>query len=487
MSYITIDSSTSSTTVIVFDEDLKIIKKFQKEHKQIYTKDGFVEHDLEEIYQNLIYLVKRASEILPDPKFISLTNQRETFGLFEKKTGKPVHNAIVWQCTRGQSFCDDILSNENLNRLILEKTGLKISSFFSGSKLNWAIRNIDNLKLKLQSGEVLFGTIDTYLIYRLTNLQHYVTDTTNASRTLLFNCEKNIWDNELLETFDIGEIKLPLIKSSADNFGESNFEGAFKKNIMIAGVAGDAQASFFANSCFNKGDTKITTGTGFNIQTNIGNEFLIDSNFFTSLAYTNNNKNVYALECLSSFAGATISWLKNNLNIINSAAESEEMSNALENNGGVYLVPAFTGLGPPYWINNAKAAFFGIGASTNKNHIVRASLESVAYQMVVYLEFLANTKKIKPESLAIDGGMVKNIFFVQIIADLLGIEVHIPEIEEMSSYGSLLFGIKKYNNINDFSDLSNFKLQRKIISPKKNEVILSSYEKWKAIIDKHFM
>ena len=487
MSYITIDSSTSSTTVIVFDEDLKIIKKFQKEHKQIYTKDGFVEHDLEEIYQNLIYLVKRASEILPDPKFISLTNQRETFGLFEKKTGKPVHNAIVWQCTRGQSFCDDILSNENLNRLILEKTGLKISSFFSGSKLNWAIRNIDNLKPKLQSGEVLFGTIDTYLIYRLTNLQHYVTDTTNASRTLLFNCEKNIWDNELLETFDIGEIKLPLIKSSADNFGESNFEGAFKKNIMITGVAGDAQASFFANSCFNKGDTKITTGTGFNIQTNIGNEFLIDSNFFTSLAYTNNNKNVYALECLSSFAGATISWLKNNLNIINSAAESEEMSNALENNGGVYLVPAFTGLGPPYWINNAKAAFFGIGASTNKNHIVRASLESVAYQMVVYPEFLANTKKIKPESLAIDGGMVKNIFFVQIIADLLGIEVHIPEIEEMSSYGSLLFGIKKYNNINDFSDLSNFKLQRKIISPKKNEVILSSYEKWKAIIDKHFM
>ena len=487
MGYITIDSSTSSTTVIVFDEDLKIKKKFQKEHKQIYTSEGFVEHDLEEIFKNLLILVRNASEILPNPKFISITNQRETFALFHKNTGKPAHNAVVWQCSRGQSFCDEISSNNDVYELILKKTGLKISTFFSGSKLNWIIKNIPDIKSKLLNGDILFGTIDTYLIYRLTNLKHYVTDTTNASRTLLFNCEKNIWDNELLSVFDVDGINLPLVKSSSDNFGESNFDSAFKKDVMICGVAGDAQASFFANSCFNKGDTKITTGTGFNIQTNIGNKFLIDSNFLTSLAFTIDKKNTYALECLSSFAGATISWLKNNLNIINSAAESEEMSNALENNGGVYLVPAFTGLGPPYWKTSAKAAFFGISATTNKNHIVRASLESVAYQMVVYLEFLANTKNIKPKSLAIDGGMVKNIFFVQIIADLLEIEVHIPEIEEMSSYGSLLFGLKKYNNINDFYDLSNFKLQRKMISPKKNEVISSSYEKWKTIIDKHFL
>ena len=234
--------------------------------------------------------MKSASEILPNPKFISLTNQRETFALFHKNTGKPAHNAVVWQCSRGQSFCDEISSNRDVYELILKKTGLKISTFFSGSKLNWIIENIPDIKSKLLNGDILFGTIDTYLIYRLTNLKHYVTDTTNASRTLLFNCEKNIWDNELLSVFDVDGINLPSVKSSSDNFGESNFEGAFKKDVMICGVAGDAQASFFANSCFNKGDTKITTGTGFNIQTNIGNKFLIDSNFLTSLAFTIDKK-----------------------------------------------------------------------------------------------------------------------------------------------------------------------------------------------------
>ena len=487
MGYITIDSSTSSTTVIVFDEDLKIQKKYQKEHRQIYTKEGYVEHDLEEIYLNLIYLVKSASEIMPNPKFISITNQRETFALFEKKTGKPTHNAIVWQCQRGQSLCEEISNNPDKNELILKKTGLKINSFFSGSKLNWILENKPTLKSKLMNGDILFGTIDTYLIYRLTNLKHYVTDTTNASRTLLFNCKNNIWDKELLSVFNVEDIDLPEVKSSSDYFGESNFAGIFNKDIMICGVAGDAQASFFANSCFVKGDTKITTGTGFNIQTNIGNDFLIDSNFFTSLAFTNNNQNVYALECLSSFAGATISWLKNNLKIIKSADESEILSNDVNNSGGVYLIPAFTGLGSPYWIDNARAAFFGISASTNKNHLVRASLESVAYQMVVYLEFLANTKNIKPQSLAIDGGMVRNIFFTQILADLLEIEVNIPEIEEMSSYGSLLFGLKKFNKINNFSDLDKFKVKKRSILPNENKVITDSYKNWKSIIAKHFM
>tara|TARA_Y100000996_G_scaffold412454_1_gene398620 strand:+ start:2742 stop:4217 length:1476 start_codon:yes stop_codon:yes gene_type:complete len=486
MSYITIDSSTSSTTVLVFDDELVIKSKFQKEHKQIYTNEGFVEHDLEEIFQNLLNLIREASVIAPNPRFISLTNQRETFALFEKNTGNPVHNAVVWQCTRGKKFCDEISKNEDISNIILDKTGLKISSFFSASKLMWVVENYPEIKSKLRNGEILFGTIDTYLIYRLTNLKFYITDTTNASRTLLFNCEKNVWDDELLSLFNVSGLSLPEIKNSADNFGESNFDNIFNKEIPICGVAGDAQASFFANKCFNKGDTKITTGTGFNIQTNIGNDFIKDSNFFTSLAFTNQHQNTYALECLSSFAGATISWLKNDLKIINSPNESEIISKSLDNNGGVYLIPAFTGLGPPYWQPDAKAAFYGISASTNKNHLVRAALESVAYQMVVYLEYLGNKKNIKPKKLSIDGGMVKNNFFVQIIADLLNIEINIPEVEEMSSYGSLLFGMQKSNSINNLVDLDKFGVRGKKILPKKNQIISDSYNAWKDIIDKHF-
>ena len=322
MNYISIDSSTSSTTVVVFDDNLKILKRFQKEHKQIYTTEGFIEHDLDEIYENLIKLMGQASQIAPDPHLISLTNQRETLTLFDKSTGKPVRNAIVWQCTRGQEICKKIQKNQSHSGLITKKTGLKVNSFFSASKLKWIIENEIDLKNQLEKGDILFGTIDTYLLYRLTGCSAYVTDTTNASRTLLFNCIENKWDPELFSIFAIKKIALADIKPSASNFGVSNFENNFSKDIPITGVAGDAQASFFANLCLNIGDTKITTGTGFNIQTNIGTEFFTSGNSFTTLAFTHNNKNFYSLECLSSVAGATISWLKNNLQLIQSADES---------------------------------------------------------------------------------------------------------------------------------------------------------------------
>ena len=375
MGYISIDSSTSSTTIIVFDENLKIKKKFQKEHKQIFTPEGYVEHDLNEIYKNLIDLMRLASELESNPKFISLTNQRETFALFDKETGKPVHNAIVWQCTRGQKYCDEIINNPSISNRITQKTGLKANSFFSASKLQWVLNNKPEIKKGIDNGSILFGTIDTYLIYRLSNCQNYITDTTNASRTLLFNCLENKWDEDLMSIFEITKsIPLPIVKSSSDHFGDSDFDKCFSKKIPIIGVVGDAQGSFFGNFCFSEGDTKITTGTGFNIQTNIGKKFTIDKNSFTSLAYTKGNENYYSLECLSSFAGATISWLKNNLRIIDNPNESEELSKKVNSSEGVYLIPAFTGLGPPFWKPKARASFFGINASTNKYHIIRACL-----------------------------------------------------------------------------------------------------------------
>jgi len=488
MGYISIDSSTSSTTIIVFDEKLKIKKKFQKEHKQIFTPEGYVEHDLNEIYKNLIDLMRLASQIESNPKFISLTNQRETFALFDKETGRPVHNAIVWQCTRGQKYCDEIINNPSISNRITQKTGLKANSFFSASKLQWVLNNKPEIKKGIDNGSILFGTIDTYLIYRLSNCQNYITDTTNASRTLLFNCLENKWDEDLMSIFEIiKSIPLPIVKSSSDHFGDSDFDKCFSKKIPIIGVVGDAQGSFFGNFCFSEGDTKITTGTGFNIQTNIGKKFTIDKNSFTSLAYTKGNENYYSLECLSSFAGATISWLKNNLRIIDNPNESEELSKKVNSSEGVYLIPAFTGLGPPFWKPKARASFFGINASTNKYHIIRASLESVAFQMVVYMESLKNSKNINFHNIVVDGGMVKNDLFLQIIADLLRTEIKVPIIEEMSSYGSLLMGIQKNQQIGDLEELKNFKIDQKVIKPQLNSRIKGSYDGWKDTIHKHFI
>ena len=486
MSYISFDSSTSSTTVVVFDNNLKILKRFQKEHKQIYTPEGYVEHDLNEIYENLIELIGEVSKIEPDPHFISFTNQRETLTLFDKLTGKPVRNAVVWQCTRGQEICNKIQINQTLSDLIINKTGLKVNSFFSASKLKWVIENENHLKNQLEKGDILFGTIDTYLIYRLTKCQEYVTDTTNASRTLLFNCIENKWDPELFSTFGIKKIALAEVKPSASNFGVSNFENSFSKNIPITGVAGDAQASFFANLCFNPGDTKITTGTGFNVQTNIGTEFSANSNSFTTLAFTHEKKNFYSFECLSSVAGATISWLKNNLQLIQSVDESETLSMLVPDTGGVSLIPAFTGLGPPYWKENARAAFLGINASTSKNHLVRAALESVAFQMVVYLESLKKHNGFNLNTVIIDGGLIKNKLFLQMIADLLKIEVKVPIIEDMSLYGALLFGIQKQKKISDLKILHSFAVEQNTIKFKNNTKLDLSYQNWKKLINKHF-
>ena len=487
MSYISLDSSTSSTTVVVFNEDLSIQKKFQKEHQQIYTSEGFVEHDLEEIYNNLIELIKAAAEIAPDPQLISITNQRETFTLFDKLTGKPVRNAVVWQCTRGEEICEKILNNKDHSELITQKTGLKANTFFSASKLKWVIENEPHIKEGLIKGNILFGTIDTYLLYRLTKCKEYVTDTTNASRTLLFNCIDNRWDNELFSIFEIEQFKLADVKSSSSNFGLSNFENSFLKEIPISGVAGDAQASFFANLCFSPGDSKITTGTGFNIQTNIGTSFKIDTNAFTTLAFSHNKKNYYSLECLGSVAGATISWLKNNLKLIDKVSESESLSLEIEDSGGVALIPAFTGLGPPFWKANARAAFIGINASTTKKQIVRAALESVAFQMVVYLEFLQRDNKFELKNLIVDGGMIKNKLFLQMIADLLKIEIMVPEIEEMSLYGALLFGIQQQKNISELRDLNKFAVKRKAIKYQENQGIQRSFQHWKKLIDIYFI
>ena len=487
MSYLTIDQSTSSTTVFLFDENLTIKKKISKKHQQIYTSEGYIEHDPNEIYKNLLDLMKELKEfvILP-PKFLSITNQRETFVVFDK-SGKPLYNAIVWQCRRGQKICDLIAQDSKVNDIISNKTGLKLDTYFPASKLKWLFDNHPEIKEKVENGDALFGTIDTYLIYRLTNCMNYLTDSTNASRTLLFNCKNNNWDDDLKKIFQLDKISLPEVKESSSEFGSTSFEGLYDQDIKIFGVIGDSQASMVANQCFKEGDTKITLGTGACTLTNIGTKLISSKNALTALSFVHDNKPQFSYECLTAFAGATISWIENNLKIIDSPQETEKISLELEDSGGVYLVPAFAGLSAPFWLPSAKAMFYGITASTNYKHFVRASLESVAYQIVAYLEYIKEKENIEIPKIIIDGGMINNHFLMQLISDLTNKKVLTPLFADMSAYGSLLMGMLVNLGSKNFSDLEKFLVKYDTYSPKNNEKAYKNFQEWKKVVNNHFI
>lgn len=488
MSFLSIDQSTSSTTIFVFDNDLKIISKNSKKHEQFYTENGYVEHDADEIYNNLISIVKDLRKTIHEiPKFISITNQRETFVIFDKISGRPLRKAIVWQCRRGQKLCDELSKEEKNIKLIDSKTGLKLDTYFPASKLKWLFDNDENIKNKVEKGEALFGTIDTYLLYRLTNGNEYATDVTNASRTLLFNCNTLNWDNELKALFNLDKINLPVIKESGSKFGKTNFEKIFDREISIHGVIGDAQGSFFSTQCFDIADTRINLGTGSNILTNIGSSLKNSDNALTTLSYVYQGNKMFAYECLNSFAGATISWLENNLKIINNPEETEKISSEIPDSGGVYLIPAFVGLSAPYWLPHAKAMYYGISASTNYKHLVRASLESVAYQIVVYLEYLRDLENINISKIIIEGGMTDNHFLIQLIANLTNKEIKIPLFADMSVYGSLLKGLLSSGMCKNFNDLKKYTVKTKSFFPIKDDKSYKDFKIWKEIIDKHYI
>jgi len=488
MSFLSIDQSTSSTTVFIFNNDLKVINKISKKHEQFYTVNGYIEHDADEIYNNLISIIKDLKKKLNEiPKFISITNQRETFVVFDRITGKPLRKAIVWQCRRGQKLCNELSKEDRNIKLINSKTGLKLDTYFPASKLKWLFDNEESIKNKVEKGDALFGTMDTYLLYRLTNGKEYSTDVTNASRTLLFNCNNLNWDDDLKKLFGLNKVKLPTVKESGSKFGETNFEKIFDKDINIRGVIGDAQGSFFSTQCFNIADTRINLGTGSNILTNIGDNLKISHNALTTLSYVYQGNKIFAYECLNAFAGATISWLENNLKIINNPEESEKISLEIPDNGGVYLIPAFAGLSAPYWLPNAKAMYYGISAATNYKHLVRASLESVAYQIVVYLEYLQDSENINISKIIIEGGMCNNDFLIQLIANLTNKEIKIPLFADMSAYGSLLKGLLSSNILNNFEDLKKYAVETKSFFPTMDKKSYENFETWKEIIDKHYI
>ena len=487
--YISIDQSTSSTTVFLYDKKLKLVNKFSKTHKQIQKGSGYVEHDANEIYKNILLLTKKISKKIKynSNLFLSITNQRETFVIFDAVTGKPLHNAIVWQCRRGQNICDKINKSKFNRNLIKKNTGLTLDTYFPAPKLIQLLNYNNNMKEKLKKGSALFGTIDTYLIYRLTKQKSYVTDFTNASRTLFFDNNSLKWSKKLLKLFSLKLKKLPEIKESSSIFGYTNINGILKKNIPISGVMGDSQASIFANQCFNKGNTKITLGTGASILTNIGQSFKYQKNIITTLSYVYKNKPSYSYECLINYAGATISWLKDNLKILKTAKETNEILKKTKSSEEVVFIPAFVGLSSPHWLPDSKAMIYGLTPSINKNHIVRAALESIAFQIKDYLDDLEKNNKIIYNDIYIDGGIVSNKSFMELLCNTLQKKIYVTNYQDMSSYGALMMGLLAMNITSNFKELKKLKQKYLVYSPINNKQLANSYKNWKYILKKFYL
>jgi glycerol kinase len=440
-----IDQSTSATKAVLFDSVGKILDKASREHRQIYPQPGWVEHDAEEIWRNVLAVIGEITRRNPDKirrlAGISITNQRETVLIFDRRTGKPLHNAIVWQDRRGDAFCRK-LHAQGHEATVRRKTGLKIDTYFSGSKLKWLIANRPEIAKDLKSGNAVIGTIDTYLIHRLTNGRVFATDFTNASRTLLFDIEKLRWDAKLCSLFAIPFIALPEVRESSAHFGETNASGILPKQIPIVGVVGDSQASLFAQQCYQPGTAKATFGTGTSVLLNVGTKFRpATKDSVTALAWVLEGKPTYALEGIINFSAATISWLQKQLGLIEDSRSVEKLAMSIPDNGGVYLVPAFAGLSAPYWSPDARAAVVGMTAFTTKAHIARAAEESIAYQIRDVLEMLRTEAHIGLQTLRADGGPTRDRFLMQFTADITGVTICVSEAAESSAWGAAMNGL----------------------------------------------
>ena len=386
MKYIVaLDQGTTSSRAILFDESQNIIGVAQKEFTQIYPNEGWVEHDPMEIWASqsgvLSEVIARAGISQHDIIALGITNQRETTIVWDKKTGKPIYNAIVWQCRRTAKICDELKKIDGFSDYVKDNTGLLVDAYFSGTKIKWILDNVEGAREKAEKGELLFGTVDTWLIWQLTNGKVHATDYTNASRTMLYNIKELKWDEKILKTLNIPKSMLPEVKDSSGTFGYANLGGKGGHRIPIAGVAGDQQSALFGQACFEEGETKNTYGTGCFLLMNTGEKFVKSNNgLITTIAIGLNGKVQYALEGSVFVGGASVQWLRDELKLISESRDTEYFARKVKDNGGVYVVPAFVGLGAPYWDMYARGAILGLTRGANKNHIIRATLESIAYQ-----------------------------------------------------------------------------------------------------------
>ncbi len=475
---LSIDQGTTACRAIVFDSKLREISKAQKEITQIYPNIGWVEHDANEIYATQMGVVMeavvsgrvKAEEIAA----IGITNQRETTVVWNKETGLPIHNAIVWQCRRSADICEQ-LKNDGHADYIREATGLVVDAYFSGTKIKWILDNVNGARELANEGKLLFGTIDSFLVWKMTEGKVHVTDCTNASRTMLYNIEKLCWDEKLCALLNIPMNMLPEVKSSSEIYGYTSIDGI---KIPISGIAGDQQAALFGQGCFEKGEAKNTYGTGCFLLMNTGDTIHKSKNgLLTTIAIGIDGKVSYALEGSIFVAGAAVQWLRDELGIIDSAAESEEIALSVKDNNGVYLIPAFTGLGAPYWDMYARGAIVGLSRGSNKAHIVRATLESIAFQTLDVLEAMQSDINSPLASLSVDGGACANNMLMQFQADILNVPVGVANNKETTALGAAALAGLAVGLYNDISEVKGYLGGKKIFLPQISDDLRQKYIK----------
>lgn len=437
---VALDQGTTSSRAVVLDHDANIVAVSQREFTQIYPKAGWVEHDPMEIWSSqsstLVEVLAKADISSDQIAAIGITNQRETTIVWEKESGKPIYNAIVWQCRRTANICEQ-LKRDGLEEYIRHNTGLVVDPYFSGSKVKWILDHVEGARERAERGELLFGTVDTWLVWKMTQGRVHVTDYTNASRTMLFNIHSLDWDERMLDVLGIPRAMLPKVCSSSQVYGKTNIGGKGGTRIPIAGIAGDQQAALYGQLCVQPGMAKNTYGTGCFLLMNTGTQAVHSSHgLLTTIACGPRGEVNYALEGAVFIGGASVQWLRDELKLINDAADSEYFATKVKNSNGVYVVPAFTGLGAPYWDPYARGAILGLTRGVNTNHIIRATLESIAYQTRDVLDAMQADANTRLQSLRVDGGAVANNFLMQFQADILGTCVERPEVREVTALGA---------------------------------------------------
>lgn len=437
---LSLDQGTTSSRAILFNKEGKIVHVAQKEFTQHFPKPGWVEHNAQEIWGSILAVIATClseADIKPEQiAAIGITNQRETTVVWDKNTGKPVYNAIVWQSRQTANICDE-LKEKGYSDMVREKTGLLIDAYFSGTKVKWILDHVEGAREKAENGELLFGTIDTWLVWKLSGGAVHVTDYSNASRTLMYNIHDLSWDDELLEMLTIPKSMLPEVRSSSEVYGHTVDFHFFGQNIPIAGVAGDQQAALFGQACYGEGMAKNTYGTGCFMLMNTGEKAVkSEHGLLTTIAWGLNGKVEYALEGSIFVAGSAIQWLRDGMRMFKDASQSEEYAKRVESTDGVYVVPAFVGLGTPYWDSEVRGAVFGVTRGTTKEHFIRATLESLAYQTKDVLYAMEKDSGIELKTLRVDGGAVKNNFLMQFQSDILDVPVERPEVNETTALGA---------------------------------------------------
>ena len=483
--FLVIDQGTTSSRIVLYDKQFKIFDIIQKEFEQFFPNEGWVEHDATEIWNDVKNLI---SKILKKNKLISkniisigITNQRETTVLWNKKTGIPIYRAIVWQDRRTTKLCEK-LKKQGINKKIQKITGLEVDPYFSGTKIKWIIDNVKEVKKNLKSNNLLFGTIDTWLLWNLTNGKSHLTDISNASRTMIFDSQKEKWSDEILKILNIPKKILPTVVENTFDFG---FTKLFGNEIPIGGMAGDQQSATIGQACFRKGQSKSTYGTGCFLLMNIGEKFKLSKNrLLTTVAFKINGKKMFCYEGSIFVAGSAIQWLRDNLKFIKDSSDTDKLYKKANKDENLYFVPALTGLGAPYWNPNARGTFFGITRKTTIEDIIKATLDSLSFQTYELIECMEKDSKIKISEIRVDGGMVKNNSFLQSLANVSQIKIIRPNNVETTSLGAAYLAAIQSGYLNSTSQIN--KLWKKNKTVKANiskSISLSKVRKWKLIIN----